>query len=138
MSQTYSVYNPNPYKLTISAIKTVLFTSATQVNQNTNQKVTYPVTGRGTFPPGVTDLTVSSTGWADMTIYYNFNGTQNTAQEISKNLQLCCLQASAFTTTGSFDMSTVVHDYEGVNLGTLLTLVSCEGHGCPSAFDDDL
>ena len=82
-------------------------------------------------------MTVGATGWNDMTIYYNFNSTHNTGKEVAANLKLCCSQASLFTTTGQFDMSTSVHDYSDVEIGTLITLVSCEGHGCPSAFDDD-
>ena len=140
MSQTYSVYNPNPYSLTITGVQTVLFTSATITKTSTGVKTTYPLTGFGAFPPGTASLTVDSTGWNDMTIYYNFNTTQNTGREIAANLELCCLQESAFTTTGKFDMSTSIHDYTDVELGTLITLVSCEGHNCPVApidFDDD-
>ncbi len=129
MSQTYSVYNPNPYKLTVSSVSTRLITETSRKNA-VGQMVAYVVVGQGAFPAGTNQVDVPATGWKDLMIYYNFNTTSNPAAGIVYNLQECCTASSAFTTTGSFDMSTSVHDYNGVNLGTLLTLVSCEGPRC--------
>jgi len=128
MQQTYSVYNPNPYSLTVDSIKTMLVTQASI--DIGGILTTFPVVGLGSFPPGVKEFTVPSTGWNDMAIYYNLNTTANSGRAISANVAQCCKSDSTFVTTGSFDMSTSVHDYDGVSLGTLLTLVTCEGPRC--------
>jgi len=128
MQQTYSVYNPNPYSLTVDSIKTMLVTRATI--DVAGVLTTSSVVGLGAFPPGVKEFTIPSTGWNDMAIYYNFSTTANSGRAISASVAQCCKSNSTFVTTGSFDMSTSVHDYDGVSLGTLLTLVTCEGPRC--------
>jgi len=123
MQQTYSVYNPNPYELTVNNINTKLVTQATLSIEGILTSV--PVLGFGAFPPGTSSCTIGSTGWNDMAINYNFNTTVNTGKAIVANVAQCCSSESTFVTTGSFDMSTSVHDYDGVSLGTLITLAQC-------------
>ena len=123
MQQTYSVYNPNPYELTVNNINTKLVTQATYAVDGI--PTSFPVVGLGTFPPGTSSCTIGSTGWNDIAINYNFNTTVNTGAAIAANVEQCCKAESTFVTTGSFDMSTSVHDYDGVSLGTLITLAGC-------------
>lgn len=123
MSQTYSVYNPNPYSLTISSVSTRLVTQATALVDNI--VTAFPIIGLGSFPPGVSDVTVPASGWNDFAIYYNFNTTANSNKAIVLNVAQCRETESTFVTSGSFDMSTAVHDYDGVSLGSLITIVTC-------------
>ncbi len=126
MSQTYSVYNPNMYQLQITRINTVLVTQAT-ITDAQNQLITYPLVGQGSFPPGVGSIAVGATSWNSFAVYYNFNATtSNEAAAIIANANQCCKSESTFVTTGSFDMSTSIHDYKDISFGTFMALVSCQ------------
>ena len=106
--------------MTVSNVHTLLVTSTT------DQTTTYVLSATGSFPDDVDSFTVESTAWGTMEIWYDFSNSDNSAQDIQENLKQCQSEnGSIFSTTGSFDMETAVHDYEGVNLGLLLTDVIC-------------
>ena len=120
MAATYSLYNPNPYQLTINSLNTNLETET--LPEGVNDQI-YIISAVGYLSPGQ-ETTVSSNSWLDLTVWYNFNQTSNSRVAITKNYAQCCAQYSSFETTGDIDTSTWLVNKD-VSIGTKFAVVSC-------------
>ena len=117
VSATYSVYNPNPYSLTVDDI-------LTRIETETLTDPIYTVAANGYWPPGSSSVGIPSSSWRNVEVYYNFNSTANGKVAIAANYAQCCNSYSSFVTTGNIGTSTWLSD-KSVSIGTLVAIVSC-------------
>jgi hypothetical protein len=120
---TYQLYNPNPYQIKVNKLQTQI---TTQTIATTPSVPIYVITGTGDWPPGQSSVTVESSSYGDVPIWYSFNGTDSSRRTaIYENIKQCCHSYSTIITSGNIDVTSWLTSYS-VDTGDLVTSVICQ------------
>ena len=120
----YDVYNPNPYQVEVNKLETMV-TIQTAIDSTPSSPV-YVITGTGVWPPGESSVTVGSSSWGTVPVYYYFNGTDSSRRTaILANIKQCCTSYSTVITQGEIDEKSLLKKYH-MSVNSLVTDVYCD------------